>query len=193
MGGLLRATNRPTLPSAPAPGCSAVLAHYLLNEKLNAFGVVGCLLCISGSLAIVLHAPEERPIASVLQVWTLATQPGGGAPHAAAPPTCPPPPACRHAPVQRPPGAGGKPGAPHPQPSLPGPRPPCRPALPAPLRAGFLLYVCVALAATMYLIFGVSLEVQAGNILVYVAICSIVGSLSGGWVGQACGAGVWMC
>jgi hypothetical protein len=55
---------------------SAVLAHHLLAERLNAFGVVGCLLCMAGSLAIVLHAPQERPIASVLQVWTLATQPG---------------------------------------------------------------------------------------------------------------------
>lgn len=52
-----------------------MLAHHLLAEKLNAFGVVGCLLCIAGSLAIVLHAPEERPITSVLQVWALAMQP----------------------------------------------------------------------------------------------------------------------
>lgn len=97
---------------------SAVLAHYLLAEKLNAFGVVGCLLCIAGSLGIVLHAPQERPITSVLQVWHLAMQPW------------------------------------------------------------FLLYVVVALCSTLYLIFAVSAEVQASNILVYVAICSIVGSLS---------------
>lgn len=97
---------------------SAVLAHYLLAEKLNAFGVVGCLLCIAGSLAIVLHAPEERPISSVLQVWGLAVQPW------------------------------------------------------------FLLYVLAALGSTLYLILAVSPEVQASNILVYVAICSIVGSLS---------------
>ncbi|KAL4457984.1 hypothetical protein ABPG75_012849 [Micractinium tetrahymenae] len=97
---------------------SAVLAHYLLAEKLNAFGVVGCLLCMAGSLAIVLHAPQERPISSVLQVWGLAMQPW------------------------------------------------------------FLLYVLAALGSTLYLIFAVSPEVQASNILVYVAICSIVGSLS---------------
>ncbi|KAI7843812.1 hypothetical protein COHA_002710 [Chlorella ohadii] len=97
---------------------SAVLAHHLLAEKLNAFGVVGCLLCIAGSLAIVLHAPEERPITSVLQVWALAMQPW------------------------------------------------------------FLLYVAAALASTLYLIFRVPPEVQTSNILVYVAICSIVGSLS---------------
>jgi hypothetical protein len=39
------------------------------------FGIVGCVLCITGSLAIVLHAPEEAPITSVIQVWKLAMQP----------------------------------------------------------------------------------------------------------------------
>ena len=56
--------------------CSAVLAHYLLSEKLNVFGLLGCALCLSGALTIVLHAPEERPITSLLQVWQLAMQPG---------------------------------------------------------------------------------------------------------------------
>ena len=56
--------------------CSAVLAHYLLNEKLNLFGLLGGMLCVAGSLTIVLHAPEERPITSLLQVWQLALQPG---------------------------------------------------------------------------------------------------------------------
>ncbi len=55
---------------------SAVLAHYLLNEKLNLFGLLGGMLCVAGSLTIVLHAPEERPITSLLQVWQLALQPG---------------------------------------------------------------------------------------------------------------------
>ena len=97
---------------------SAVLAHLLLNEKLNAFGIVGCVLCVTGSLAIVLHAPEETPITSVLQIWDLAMQPG------------------------------------------------------------FLCYAVVALTATWALIWRVPPEIQSGNILVYVAICSIVGSLS---------------
>ena len=97
---------------------SAVLAHLLLNEKLNVFGIVGCVLCVTGSLAIVLHAPEETPITSVLHVWNLAMQPG------------------------------------------------------------FLLYAVAALGATYYLVWHVSPETQTANILVYVAICSIVGSLS---------------
>lgn len=69
----------PHLSPSPTPPSSAVLAHYLLAERLNAFGVIGCLLCMSGSLAIVLHAPEERPISSVLEVWALALQPGARA------------------------------------------------------------------------------------------------------------------
>ena len=56
--------------------CSAVLAHMVLKERLNVFGIVGCMLCIVGSITIVLHAPEEQPITSLLQVWRLALQPG---------------------------------------------------------------------------------------------------------------------
>ncbi|GAB4820539.1 hypothetical protein N2152v2_007585 [Parachlorella kessleri] len=97
---------------------SAVLAHMLLNERLNVFGVLGCILCISGSLAIVLHAPAERPLTSVLHIWQLALQPW------------------------------------------------------------FLMYAAVALCITLYLVYRVPQEVQTSNVFVYVAICSIVGSLS---------------
>ena len=55
---------------------SAVLAHFLLSEKLHKLGVLGCLLCIVGSTIIVLHAPQEESITSVLEIWELATQPG---------------------------------------------------------------------------------------------------------------------
>ncbi|XP_043719976.1 probable magnesium transporter NIPA1 [Telopea speciosissima] len=55
---------------------SALLAHFLLNEKLHIFGMLGCLLCVVGSISIALHAPQERAIESVKQVWQLATQPG---------------------------------------------------------------------------------------------------------------------
>lgn len=39
-------------------------------------GVLGCVLCIVGSTAIVLHAPEEKTPTSVEQIWGFATQPG---------------------------------------------------------------------------------------------------------------------
>lgn len=56
--------------------CSAVLAHIILREKLHIFGILGCVLCVVGSITIVLHAPQEREIQSVLEVWDLATEPG---------------------------------------------------------------------------------------------------------------------
>ncbi|CAN6552457.1 unnamed protein product [Malus baccata var. baccata] len=46
---------------------SAVLAHFVLEEKLHIFGVLGCVLCVVGSTSIVLHAPQETPIHSVKQ------------------------------------------------------------------------------------------------------------------------------
>lgn len=53
-----------------------MLAHIILNEKLHIFGVLGCVLCVVGSTTIVLHAPQEREIESVAEVWDLATEPG---------------------------------------------------------------------------------------------------------------------
>ena len=60
--------------------CSAILAHIILSEKLNVFGIMGCILCITGSICIVLHAPEEKEVTSVLQVWSMAMQPGACSP-----------------------------------------------------------------------------------------------------------------
>ncbi|XP_020252815.1 probable magnesium transporter NIPA1 isoform X2 [Asparagus officinalis] len=55
---------------------SSVLAHFCLNEKLHVFGILGCILCVVGSTSIVLHAPKERAIESVKQIWYLAIEPG---------------------------------------------------------------------------------------------------------------------
>ncbi|XP_052179786.1 probable magnesium transporter NIPA4 [Diospyros lotus] len=54
---------------------SAALAHVMLKEKLHIFGILGCALCVVGSTTIVLHAPQEREIESVTEVWDLATEP----------------------------------------------------------------------------------------------------------------------
>ena len=48
----------------------------MLKEKLHIFGILGCILCVVGSTTIVLHAPQERAIESVKEVWDLATEPG---------------------------------------------------------------------------------------------------------------------
>ncbi|XP_027334635.1 probable magnesium transporter NIPA1 [Abrus precatorius] len=55
---------------------SSVLAHFILKERLHIFGMLGCALCVVGSTTIVLHAPHEKDIHSVKEVWHLATEPG---------------------------------------------------------------------------------------------------------------------
>ncbi|MCH84568.1 magnesium transporter NIPA2-like [Trifolium medium] len=54
---------------------SAVLADIILKEKLHKLGILGCIMCIAGSIIIVINAPKEVPITSVLQIWNMATQP----------------------------------------------------------------------------------------------------------------------
>ncbi|KAG7978163.1 hypothetical protein I3843_05G069600 [Carya illinoinensis] len=54
---------------------SAVLAHFMLRERLQKMGIVGCVSCVVGSVVIVIHAPQEHTPTSVQEIWTLATQP----------------------------------------------------------------------------------------------------------------------
>lgn len=51
---------------------AAILAHYMLRERLNTFGALGCALCIVGSIVIVMHAPPDEPFTSIIQVRTAA-------------------------------------------------------------------------------------------------------------------------
>ncbi|KAF5480511.1 hypothetical protein F2P56_001254 [Juglans regia] len=97
---------------------SAVLAHFLLKEKLQKMGMLGCLLCIVGSTVIVLHAPEEESLSSVEQIWELAIQPA------------------------------------------------------------FLLYTAAAVAITLVLVLYCAPRCGQTNIMVYIGICSIIGSLT---------------
>ncbi|PKA54877.1 hypothetical protein AXF42_Ash000712 [Apostasia shenzhenica] len=97
---------------------SAVLAHFMLNEKLHVFGILGCSLCVVGSTTIVLHAPKERNIESVKQVWYLATEPG------------------------------------------------------------FIVYTCLVSALVVFLIFRSVPRYGQTHLIVYVGICSLMGSLT---------------
>ncbi|XP_072966266.1 probable magnesium transporter NIPA6 [Typha angustifolia] len=54
---------------------SAVLAHFMLKERLQKLGILGCVSCIVGSVVIVIHAPQEQTPSSVEEIWKLATQP----------------------------------------------------------------------------------------------------------------------
>lgn len=97
---------------------SAVLAHFLLKEKLKKLGVLGCVLCIVGSVVIVLHAPGEHDLNSVDEIWALATQPA------------------------------------------------------------FLLYTASAVAITLVLVLFCEPRYGQTNIMVYIGVCSIIGSLT---------------
>ncbi|KAL3730860.1 hypothetical protein ACJRO7_027823 [Eucalyptus globulus] len=54
---------------------SAFLAHFMLKERLQRMGIVGCVCCIVGSVVIVIHVPQEHTPSSVQEIWDLATQP----------------------------------------------------------------------------------------------------------------------
>ncbi|TYK06636.1 putative magnesium transporter NIPA3 isoform X2 [Cucumis melo var. makuwa] len=99
------------------PLCAA-LAHIILRERLNIFGILGCVLCVVGSTTIVLHAPQEREIVSVKEVWDLATEPA------------------------------------------------------------FLLYAALMIATTLILIIHFVPRYGQTYVMVYIGVCSIVGSLS---------------
>ncbi|XP_074557102.1 putative magnesium transporter NIPA6 isoform X2 [Curcuma longa] len=97
---------------------SAVLAHFILKERLQRMGVLGCMLCIVGSTVIVLHAPQEKTPNSVEQIWDLATQPA------------------------------------------------------------FLLYTASAVAVSLVLILHCAPRFGQTNVMVYLGICSAIGSLT---------------
>ncbi|KAJ7132583.1 hypothetical protein C8R44DRAFT_871518 [Mycena epipterygia] len=54
----------------------AILASFLLQERLGHLGRVGCALCLLGSSIIVLHAPEDQARETVTQFLDYAVQPG---------------------------------------------------------------------------------------------------------------------
>ncbi|XP_078142825.1 magnesium transporter NIPA4 isoform X1 [Centroberyx gerrardi] len=55
---------------------SAVLSSYLLGETLNAVGKLGCLLCVLGSVLLVIHAPQEQEVTSLQDMTDKLLEPG---------------------------------------------------------------------------------------------------------------------
>ncbi|XP_018542516.1 LOW QUALITY PROTEIN: magnesium transporter NIPA2-like [Lates calcarifer] len=55
---------------------SAVLSSYLLGEVLNVVGKLGCLLCVLGSILLVIHAPEEQEVTSLQEMTNKLLEPG---------------------------------------------------------------------------------------------------------------------
>ncbi|EGF78928.1 hypothetical protein BATDEDRAFT_17255 [Batrachochytrium dendrobatidis JAM81] len=97
---------------------SAILSSIFLNENLGRDGVIGCVLCVIGSLVVILHAPEEDAIETVDDVF-------------------------RHF-----------------------------------VRPGFMIYIVFVAAVSVYLIYYVGPRFGKRNMLVYISICSLVGSIS---------------
>ncbi|KAM3601229.1 uncharacterized protein V6R79_009407 [Siganus canaliculatus] len=55
---------------------SAVLSSHLLGEVLNVVGKLGCLLCVLGSVLLVIHAPQEQEVTSLRDMTDKLLQPG---------------------------------------------------------------------------------------------------------------------
>ncbi|KAG7441334.1 DUF803-domain-containing protein [Guyanagaster necrorhizus] len=96
----------------------AVLASFLLGERLGHLGRLGCTLSLIGSLIIVLHAPEDKAVETVDEILGYAVQPG------------------------------------------------------------FLLYVLTVIVFTLVMIYVAVPRYGRSNPLVYISICSVVGSVS---------------
>ncbi|CAD7675440.1 unnamed protein product [Nyctereutes procyonoides] len=47
---------------------SAILSSYFLGESLNLLGKLGCVICVAGSTVMVIHAPEEEKVATVVEM-----------------------------------------------------------------------------------------------------------------------------
>ncbi|XP_029439556.1 magnesium transporter NIPA4 isoform X1 [Rhinatrema bivittatum] len=54
----------------------AVLSSYLLGERLNLLGKLGCMLSILGSTVMVIHAPEEEEVTTLDEMCSKLKEPG---------------------------------------------------------------------------------------------------------------------
>ncbi|XP_062979403.1 magnesium transporter NIPA4 [Elgaria multicarinata webbii] len=55
---------------------SAILSSYLLGERLNLLGKLGCMLSIVGSTVLVIHAPEEEEVTTLGEMSSKLKEPG---------------------------------------------------------------------------------------------------------------------
>ncbi|XP_043769347.1 magnesium transporter NIPA4 [Cervus elaphus] len=47
---------------------SAIFSSYFLGESLNLLGKLGCVICVAGSTVMVIHAPEEEKISTIMEM-----------------------------------------------------------------------------------------------------------------------------
>nr|XP_014343906.1 PREDICTED: magnesium transporter NIPA1 [Latimeria chalumnae] len=98
--------------------CKSVLASYLLQEKLNLLGKLGCLLSCAGSIVFIIHAPKSENVTSRVELEEKLTDPV------------------------------------------------------------FLGYLCMILLLLVLLLFWIAPAYGTTNILVYISICSLLGSFT---------------
>ncbi|XP_062443404.1 magnesium transporter NIPA4 [Rhea pennata] len=55
---------------------SAILSSYLLGERLNLLGKLGCMLSIVGSTVMVIHAPEDEEVTTLDEMTSKLKEPG---------------------------------------------------------------------------------------------------------------------
>ncbi|XP_061755086.1 magnesium transporter NIPA2-like isoform X2 [Nerophis ophidion] len=55
---------------------SALFSCFLLGEELSVLGKLGCLLCVLGSILLVIHAPQEQEVTSLQEMSAMLLQPG---------------------------------------------------------------------------------------------------------------------
>ncbi|XP_030315016.1 magnesium transporter NIPA4 isoform X3 [Calypte anna] len=55
---------------------SAILSSYLLGERLNLLGKLGCMLSLVGSTMMVIHAPEDEEVTTLDEVCSKLKEPG---------------------------------------------------------------------------------------------------------------------
>ncbi|XP_072900230.1 magnesium transporter NIPA1 isoform X1 [Hemitrygon akajei] len=96
----------------------SLLASYMLQEKLNLLGKLGCLLSCAGSIILLIHAPKTDNITSRVQLEEKLLDPV------------------------------------------------------------FLGYVCVVLAILVLLIFWIAPSHGSTNMIVYISICSLLGTFT---------------
>lgn len=132
----------------PLCSSSAVLSSYFLNERLNIHGKVGCLLSILGSTVMVIHAPQEEEVVSLSAMADKLTDPGRSRPFL---------PARERSPALKLPGWINLFWIPPP---------------------GFIVFAVCVVGSSLVLIFAVAPRFGQKNVLVYILICSVIGSLS---------------
>ncbi|KAG9491123.1 hypothetical protein GDO78_006472 [Eleutherodactylus coqui] len=97
---------------------SAVMSSYLLGERLNLLGKLGCALSVLGSTVLIIHSPEEQEVTTVEEMTSKLKDPG------------------------------------------------------------FIVYISLLLICCLVLIFILSPRYGHQNILVFLAICSLLGAFT---------------